>query len=67
MEKMFTRDLLCLEQEAGKWLEFFDNIPDDNFEHCKIAVDAVTKRVKAFARVYQSFTIEGRDSGYIIN
>lgn len=67
MEKMFTRDLMSLEQEATSWLEFFDSIPDDNFIRCQSSVDVIAGKLKAYARVYHCFGMEGKQSGYIIN
>lgn len=67
MESMFTQDYLSLENEASRLLDLFEKLPDDYFANRKSTVEQVVRKLKAYARVYNSFSFNGNDAEFIIN
>lgn len=67
MKDTFTQDFLSLERESRYLLELFEKLPDDSFSSPKNSLGLVVKKLKAFARVYQNFSFDGQDSGFVIN
>lgn len=65
--EMFTRNLITLEEEATMWLEFYDALPDDFFNKSSLSFSIEVEKLKSFARVYNSISVDSNDCDYIIN
>ncbi len=64
---MFTQDYLCLEEEATRLLSVYESYVDDKQFGNSKALQAITGRLKSFARSYQFVKTETCNIEHVSN
>ena len=67
MNRMFTHDYLCLEEEATRLLSVYETYADDKLFESNKALQSLTIKLKSFARSYQFTRTNACDIEYVSN